>query len=106
MKMDRPMPSEAGGFGHEMATKPKDVASALVRSFRRERGLHRMVDEPSEAEAEDALRAMIARRERKVTPQVVLSDDEAQRFLDALENPAASEPGLRRLVDRPRVIGA
>jgi uncharacterized protein (DUF1778 family) len=63
-----------------------------------------MVDELSETEAEDALR-MIARREHEVAPQVVLSDDEAQRFLDALENPAAFEPGLRRLADRSRVLG-
>lgn len=35
---------------------------------------------------------------------ITLSDEEAQRFLDALDNPARFEPGLRRLADRPRVL--
>jgi len=68
--------------------------------------LHRLVDELSDAEAEDALRIMVARREDEMSPRIVLSDEEAQRFLDALENPSAFEPGLRRLVERPRVLGA
>lgn len=68
--------------------------------------LHQLVDELSEAEAEDALRVMVARREHEVSPQIVLGDDEAQRFLDALENPAAFEPGLRRLAARSRTLGA
>ena len=68
--------------------------------------LHRLVDELSDAEAEDALRIMVARREDEISPRIVLSDEEAQRFLDALENPSAFEPGLRRLVERPRMLGA
>jgi uncharacterized protein (DUF1778 family) len=67
--------------------------------------LHRLVDELSDAEAEDALRVMVARLEDEVSPRIVLSDEEAQRFLDALEDPSAFEPGLRRLVERPRVLG-
>jgi hypothetical protein len=68
--------------------------------------LHRLVDELSDAEAEDALRIMVARLENEVSPRIVLSDEEAHRFLDALENPSAFEPGLRRLVERPGVLGA
>jgi hypothetical protein len=68
--------------------------------------LHRLVDELSDAEAEDALRIMVARLEDEVSPRIVLSDEEAQRFLHALEDPSAFEPGLRRLVERPRVLGA
>jgi hypothetical protein len=68
--------------------------------------LHRLVDELTDAEAEDALRVMVARREDEVSPRIVLSDDEAQRFLDALEQPSSFEPGLRRLAERPRVLGA
>jgi uncharacterized protein (DUF1778 family) len=60
----------------------------------------------SYAEAEDVLRIMIARREREGSPPIVLGDEEAQRFLAALENPAAFKPGLRRLVDRPRILSA
>ncbi len=67
--------------------------------------LHRLVDELSDAEAEAALRIMVERREHDVEPRIVLSDEEAQRFLDALENPSAFVPGLRRLTDRPRVLG-
>jgi len=66
--------------------------------------LHQMVDELSDAEAEDALRVMVARREHEVSPQVVLDHVEAQRFLDALEDSAAFEPGLRRLTERSRTL--
>jgi uncharacterized protein (DUF1778 family) len=68
--------------------------------------LHRLVDELSDAEAEDTLRVMVARREHEVSPRIVLGDDEAQRFLDALDSPSAFEPGLRRLVERSRTLGA
>ncbi len=68
--------------------------------------LHRLVDELSDAEAEDALRVMVARREHEVSSRIVLGDDEAQRFLDALDSPAAFESGLRRLAERSRTLGA
>lgn len=68
--------------------------------------LHQLVDELSDAEAEDALRVMVARREHEVSPRIVLGDDEAQRFLDALEEPVGFEPGLRRLTERSRTLGA
>jgi uncharacterized protein (DUF1778 family) len=68
--------------------------------------LHQLVDELSDAEAEDALRVIVARREHEVSPRLVLDDEEAQRFLDALEDPAAFEPGLRRLAERSRTLGA
>lgn len=68
--------------------------------------LHQLVDELSDAEAEDALRVMVARREHEVSPRIVLGDDEAQRFLDALDDPTAFEPGLRRLTERSRTLGA
>jgi len=68
--------------------------------------LHQLVDELSDAEAEDALRVMVARREHEVSPRVMLDDEEAQRFLDALEDAAAFEPGLRRLTERSRTLGA
>jgi hypothetical protein len=67
--------------------------------------LHQLVDELSDAEAEDALRVMVARREHEISPRIVLDDDEAERFLDALENPAAFEPGPRRLTERSRLLG-
>lgn len=67
--------------------------------------LHRIVDELTDAEAEDVLRVMAAQSDHEVLPRIVLSDDEAQRFLDALEDPSAFDTGLRRLVDRPRVLG-
>jgi uncharacterized protein (DUF1778 family) len=68
--------------------------------------LHQLVDELSDAEAEDALRVIVARREHEVSPRLVLDDDEAQRFLNALENSAAFEPGLRRLAERSHTLGA
>ena len=68
--------------------------------------LHQMVDELSEAEAEDALRVIAARREHEISPRIVLDDAEAERFLDALDSPAAFEPGLQRLVERSRTLGA
>lgn len=68
--------------------------------------LHQLVDELSDAEAEDALRVMVARREHEVSPRIVLGEDEAQRFLDALDDPAAFEPGLRRLTERSPTLGA
>lgn len=67
--------------------------------------LHQLVDELSEAEAEDALRVMVARREHEASPRIVLDDHEAERFLDALADPAAFEPGLRRLAERSRTLG-
>lgn len=36
--------------------------------------------------------------------RLVLDDEEAARFLDALDHPARFEPGLRRLVERPSVL--
>ena len=68
--------------------------------------LHQLVDELSDAEAEDALRVMVSRREHEVSPRILLGDDEAQRFLDALDDPAAFESGLRRLTERSRTLGA
>jgi hypothetical protein len=81
-------------------------ATATICAMTTREQLHRMVDELSDTEAEDALRIIVARREHDVSPHILLSDEEAQRFLDALEDPSAFEPGLRRLADRPRVLGA
>ena len=71
--------------------------------------LHRLVDELSEVEAAEALRVIAARHAEAVDlgepAAVVLDDAEAQRFLDALDAPASFEAGLRRLVERPRVLG-
>jgi uncharacterized protein (DUF1778 family) len=36
--------------------------------------------------------------------QVVLDDEEAARFLDALEHPERFDGGLRRLAERPSVL--
>lgn len=66
--------------------------------------LHRPVDDLSGAEAQDALRLMVARREQAVSPRIVLGDDEAERLLDALEDPVAFEPGLQRLTERSRAL--
>ena len=68
--------------------------------------LHQLVDDLSDAEAEDALRVMVARREHEISSRIVLDDDEAQQFLDALDDPAAFEPGLRQLAERSRTLGA
>lgn len=35
---------------------------------------------------------------------IVLDDEEAARFLDALDHPERFEPGLRRLVERPSIL--
>jgi len=71
--------------------------------------LHRLVDELSEGEAQDALQLIASRRADAELPEepvaIVLDDEEAQRFLNALDNPTAFEPGLRRLVERPGVLG-
>lgn len=71
--------------------------------------LHRLVDELSEGEAADALRIIAARHPDTEAPDgavaVVLDDEEARRFLDALDNPASFEAGLRHLAQRPRVLG-
>ena len=71
--------------------------------------LHRLVDELSEGEAADALRIIAARRPDTEVPDgavaVVFDDEEARRFLDAFDNPASFEAGLRRLAQRPRVFG-
>lgn len=71
--------------------------------------LHRLVDDLSEGEAQAALHLIASRRADADPPEepvaIVLDDAEAQRFLDALDDPAAFEPGLRRLVERPGVLG-
>jgi uncharacterized protein (DUF1778 family) len=36
--------------------------------------------------------------------RIVLNDDEAARFLDALDHPERFEPGLAWLADRPSVL--
>lgn len=36
--------------------------------------------------------------------KVVLGEDDAQRFLDALDNPGRSVDGLRRLTERPNPL--
>lgn len=38
--------------------------------------------------------------------RVVLDDDEAERFLEALDHPERFEAGLRELAERPRVLPA
>ena len=68
--------------------------------------LHKLVDELSDVEAEEALHVIASRREHAEPPSsIVLDESHAQRFLEALDSPEAFEPGLRRLADRPRVIG-
>ncbi len=37
---------------------------------------------------------------------ISLDEEEAKRFLAALDNPASFEPGLRSLLERPSVLGA
>ncbi|MCK9250908.1 MAG: DUF1778 domain-containing protein [Solirubrobacteraceae bacterium] len=71
--------------------------------------LHRLVDGLSELEAEDALRVIAARRGDAATMErrrIVLDDEQAARFLDALDAPGRFEPGLRRLVDRAATLDA
>jgi uncharacterized protein (DUF1778 family) len=71
--------------------------------------LHKLVDELTDVEAEQALQVIASRRERatqvELSSSIVLDDAQAQRFLDALDTPAGFEPGLRRLAERPRVLG-
>jgi uncharacterized protein (DUF1778 family) len=85
---------------------PGRPGRVTLRAMTTKEQLHQLVDELSDAEAEDALRVMVARREHEISPRIVVDDDEAQRFLAALEAPAAFEPGLRRLTERPRTLGA
>ncbi len=63
--------------------------------------LHEIVDELSELEADDALRMIEARRAGEwlaQTPQrIELNDEEAERFLDALDHPERFEAGVERL---------
>jgi hypothetical protein len=68
--------------------------------------LHRLIDEPSESEAEAALRAIGMRRGHELSLRIVLDDREAERFLDGIEHPAAFEPGLRQLFERSRTLDA
>jgi uncharacterized protein (DUF1778 family) len=37
---------------------------------------------------------------------ISLNEEEAKRFLAALDDPASFEPGLRSLLERPSVLGA
>lgn len=71
--------------------------------------LHRLVDELSEVEAAEALRVIAERRadavELESRSAIVLDDEQARLFLDALDNPGSFKEGLQRLVDRPRVLG-
>lgn len=70
--------------------------------------LHQLVDELSEVEAEDALRVIAARRGERTDGgpvQIVLDEQEAARFLRALDDPGAFEPGLRRLAKRSPAPG-
>lgn len=71
--------------------------------------LHKLVDELTDVEAEQALHVIASRREHaaqaELPSSIVLDEAQAQRFLDALDTPAGFEPGLRRLAERPRVLG-
>lgn len=71
--------------------------------------LHKLVDAPTDVEAEQALQVIASRREHaaqaELPSSIVLNEAQAQRFLDALDAPAGFEPGLRRLAERPRVLG-
>jgi uncharacterized protein (DUF1778 family) len=66
--------------------------------------LHEIVDELSELEAGDALRILEAHRAGEWWAQepqrIELTAAEADRLLDALDNPGRSQAGLRKLVER------
>ena len=63
-----------------------------------------IVDELSELELDDTLRFVEARRSGEWWTHVsdehaiVLNDEEAERFLDALDNPGRADEGLKRLI--------
>jgi uncharacterized protein (DUF1778 family) len=71
--------------------------------------LHQLVDELSEVEAAEALRVIAERHAEPIEVEsqsaIALDDEEARRFLNALDAPESFEPGLRRLVERPSVLG-
>lgn len=66
--------------------------------------LHQLVDELSELEADDALRVLKAHRAgewwTQAPEKIVLTADEAERFVDALDHPERFHEGLRKLASR------
>lgn len=64
-----------------------------------------IVDELSELELDDTLRYVEARRAGDWWTQaseehaITLNDEEAESFLDALDNPGQAEAGLKRLME-------
>lgn len=66
--------------------------------------LHEIVDELSELEAGDALRVLEAHRAGEWWAQepqrIVLTAEDGDRLIDALDDPGRARAGLRKLVDR------
>ena len=66
--------------------------------------LHEIVDELSELEAGDALRVLEAHRAGEWWAQepqrIVLTAEEGDRLVHALDNPGRAQAGLRQLADR------
>jgi uncharacterized protein (DUF1778 family) len=63
--------------------------------------LHRVIDDLPEAELDNALQLLVSRTTDEPPPErtsIVLDDEQAERFLDALDHPERFEAGIRRLM--------
>jgi Protein of unknown function (DUF1778) len=63
--------------------------------------LHRVIDDLPETELDGALELLVSKTSDEPPPEresIVLNDEQAERFLDALDHPERFEPGLRRLM--------
>lgn len=69
--------------------------------------LRRIVDDLPEQEVDAALEYFVSRGKQADVEQtrIVLEDDDAQRFLQALENPSShAKRGLARLFSKPSIL--
>ena len=63
--------------------------------------LHRVIDDLPETELDGALELLVSKTSDEPPLEresIVLNDEQAERFLDALDHPERFEPGIRRLM--------
>jgi len=77
-----------------MTEEERDLEQAAAAA--RGQSLSEFVRQAARREAEQVLAEQT---------RIVLNDEESERFLAALEEPAAFEPGLRALTAHPSVLG-
>ena len=101
----------SGQLSYTVGVEPTASAKTRrieIRVTEEERGL----EQAAAAATGQTLSEFVRQAARRLAEQVMaeattisLNEEEARRFLAALDDPSSFEPGLRALVERPSVLG-